>query len=54
MTKWSAVNTTTTMMECCFEENMRYDPVILYIDDDEYVLDSYLSAMNFSNLYLYI
>jgi len=52
ITKWSAVDITT--MECCFEENMRNDPVTLRINDDEYVLDSYLSPMDFSHLYLRI
>jgi hypothetical protein len=37
-------------MERYFEESIRNDPVTLNINDDEYVLDSYLSAMNFSHL----
>ncbi len=35
-----------TTMERCFEENLRNDPITWNINDDEYVLDSYLSAMN--------
>ncbi len=50
ITKWSAADITT--MERCFEENIRNDPVTLNIDDDEYVLDSYLSAMNFFSSHL--
>jgi len=42
------------MMEHYFEETIRNDPVTLNINDDEYVLDSYLSAINFSHIYLYI
>jgi len=48
ITKWSTADITT--MERYFEESIRNDPVTLNINDDEYVLDSYLSAMNFSHL----
>jgi hypothetical protein len=52
MSKWSAAN---SIMECCFEEHMRNYPVTLLIDDDEYVLDSHLSAIDFlSSLSVYI
>jgi hypothetical protein len=43
-----------TTMERCFEENLRNDPITRNINDDEYVLDSYLSALNSLFLYLCI